>query len=142
MKKVWNGLYTAFTWVLFLLAVAMTLCFAACTQPENPGESKPQGNTVEPVQDSFSFTYKGTAETPFTIAVQEAVDANALGDVDGDGVITNLDALLLLYAINDKYNLTAEEFARADLNGDGKLWAAEALRILQYVSGVVGSVKM
>lgn len=92
--------------------------------------------------DGISFTYKGTAETPFTIAVQEAVDANALGDVDGDGVITNLDALLLLYAINDKYNLTAEEFARADLNGDGKLWAAEALRILQYVSGVVGSVKM
>jgi len=38
--------------------------------------------------------------------------------------------------------LTAEEFARADLNGDGVLWAAEALRILQYVSGVVGSVKM
>ena len=33
-----------------------------------------------------------------------------VGDVDGDGVITNLDALLLLYAINDKYNLTAEEF--------------------------------
>ena len=25
MKKVWNGLYTAFTWVLFLLAVAMML---------------------------------------------------------------------------------------------------------------------
>ena len=63
-------------------------------------------------------------------------------DADGDGIITNLDALLLLYAINDKYNLTAEEFARADLNGDGELWAAEALRILQYVSGTVGSVKM
>ena len=48
----------------------------------------------------------------------------------------------MLYAINDKYNMTAEEFARADLNGDGELWAAEALRILQYVNGVVGSVKM
>lgn len=92
--------------------------------------------------DGVSYTYKGSAENPFTVTVQEAVDANALGDVDGDGVITNLDALLLLYTINDKYNMTAEEFARADLNGDGVLWAAEALRILQYVSGVVGSVKM
>ena len=92
--------------------------------------------------DGVSYTYKGNTEAPYTIAVQEALDANALGDVDGDGVITNLDALLLLYTINDKYNMTAEEFARADLNGDGVLWAAEALRILQYVSGVVGSVKM
>ena len=92
--------------------------------------------------DGVSCTYKGTAEEPFTIMVQEAISADALGDVDGDGVITNLDALLVLYTINDKYNMTAEEFARADLNGDGELWAAEALRILQYVSGVVGSVKI
>jgi hypothetical protein len=92
--------------------------------------------------DGVSFTYKGAADAPFVIAVQEALDENSLGDVDGDGVITNLDALLLLYTINDKHNMSAEEFARADLNGDGELWAAEALRILQYVSGVVGSVKM
>lgn len=92
--------------------------------------------------DGVSFTSKGGAEGYYTVTVQEAIDANALGDVDGDGVITNLDAVLLLYTINDKYNMTEEEFARADLNGDGVLWAAEALRILQYVSGVVGSVKM
>ncbi len=92
--------------------------------------------------DGVSLTYKGAADTPYTIAVQETVDADSLGDVDGDGVITNRDALVLLYAINDKYNMSAEEFARADLNGDGELWAAEALRILQYVSGVVGSVKL
>lgn len=92
--------------------------------------------------DGVSYTYKGSEEAPYVINVQEAIGADALGDVDGDGTITNLDALLLLYQINDKYNLTAEEFARADLNGDGELWAAEALRILQYVSGVVGSVKM
>ena len=68
--------------------------------------------------------------------------ADALGDVDGDGVITNLDAVLLLYTINDKHNMTASEFARADLNGDGELWAAEALQILRYVSGEVGSVRL
>ena len=92
--------------------------------------------------DGVSHTYKGSAKSPYVITVQEAVADNALGDVNNDGMITNYDALLLLYAINDQYNLTAAEFARADLNGDGVLWAAEALRILQYVSGTVGSVKM
>lgn len=92
--------------------------------------------------DGVSSTFKGSAEEPFAVLVQEAIDENALGDVDGDGKITNLDALLVLYSINDKVNLTPEQFARADLNGDGVLQAAEALRILQYVSGVVGSLKM
>ena len=92
--------------------------------------------------DRVSSTFKGSAAQPFTVAVQESIGADALGDVNGDGVINNLDALMLLYAINDKCNLTAEQFARADLNGDGKLSAAEALRILQYVNGVVGSLKM
>jgi hypothetical protein len=92
--------------------------------------------------DGVSHTYRGSVDAPFVIQVLEAVEQSSLGDVDGDGTITNRDALILLYAINDKYNMTAEEFARADLNGDGELWAAEALRILQYVSGAVGSVTM
>lgn len=92
--------------------------------------------------DGVSYTYKGSADSPYLVSVQEKVDVNAMGDVNADGVINNLDAVLVLYAINDKYNMTAEEFARADLNGDGELWASEALRILQYVSGTVGSVVM
>ena len=90
--------------------------------------------------DGVSFTCKGTDTAPYAIAIQEAVDANALGDVNGDGKITNLDALILLQAINDLYNMTAEEFARADIDGDGELAAKEALRILHYVSGKIGSV--
>jgi hypothetical protein len=37
-------------------------------------------------------------------------------------------------------NLNAAQFERADLNGDGRLTASEALRILQYVSGAIGSL--
>jgi hypothetical protein len=92
--------------------------------------------------DGVSTTFKKSAEDPYTITVQEALDANAMGDVDGDGVVTNLDALLVLYAINDKYNMTTEQFARANLNGDNELSASEALLILQYANGVVGSLKM
>ncbi len=43
--------------IAILLAAAMMLCLAACQPtetPENPDASK------EPVQDSFTFTYKGT----------------------------------------------------------------------------------
>ena len=92
--------------------------------------------------DGVSYTYKGSAEAPFAVVVSPAVEASDLGDVDGDGAVTLRDAMVLLYAINDKYNMSAEEFARADLNGDGELWAAEALRILQYVNGTVGSLKL
>ena len=70
----------------------------------------------------------------------QAQDLSSLGDVNGDGKISNLDALMLLQAINDLVNLTAEQFERADLNADGQLTASEALRILQYVSGAAGSL--
>ncbi len=90
--------------------------------------------------DGVNYTYKGTAETPYTIFVQETVSADAMGDVNGDGVITNLDALMILKAIDDKLNLTAEQFARADLDGDGTLADTEALAILRYVSGAAGSI--
>ena len=92
--------------------------------------------------DGINITRKGSAEDPYVITVQQAVDASSRGDVNGDGKITNLDALMLLQAINDLLNLNAEQFARADLNGDGVLTAAEALRILQYVSGKVGDLNM
>ena len=90
--------------------------------------------------DGISVTYKGTADAPFTVTVQMAVDATALGDVDGDGRITNKDALMLLQAANDLLNLTEDQFMRADINGDGELSASEALRILQYVSGKVTTI--
>jgi hypothetical protein len=90
--------------------------------------------------DGISVTEKGSADAPYTVTVQLAVDATALGDVDGDGRITNKDALMLLQAANDLLNLTEDQFMRADINGDGELSASEALRILQYVSGKVTTI--
>jgi hypothetical protein len=90
--------------------------------------------------DGVSNTYKGSAENPYTVTVKLAIDQNSLGDVDGDGVITTKDALMLLQAANGLLNLTSEQFLRADINGDGELSASEALRILQYVSGKVTTI--
>ena len=90
--------------------------------------------------DGVSYTYKGNEENPYIVEVRVAVDRNSMGDVDGDGAITIKDALMVLQAANDQLNLTEEQFKRADLNEDGILSAAEALRILQYVSGKITSI--
>jgi hypothetical protein len=90
--------------------------------------------------DGISTTRRGSAQNPYHITITAGQDASSLGDVDGDGKISPLDALLLLQHINDLVNLTAEQFERADLNADGRLTASEALRILQYVSGAIGSL--
>lgn len=92
--------------------------------------------------DGVNYAYKGTAEQPYVIAVSEAVDRSALGDVNGDGQINVLDALMVLQAINDRLNLDAEQFARADLNGNKTLEAVEVLTILQYANGVIGSLTL
>ena len=92
--------------------------------------------------DGVNYAYKGTAEQPYTITVSEAVDRSALGDVNGDGQINVLDALMVLQAINDRLNLDAEQFARADLNGNKTLEAVEVLTILQYANGIIGSLTL
>ena len=90
--------------------------------------------------DGISHAYKGSAEIPYQVVVKEAISSDSYGDVDGDGVISVKDALMLLQAANDQLNLTEEEFRRADINQDGILSASEALRILQYVSGKISSI--
>ena len=92
--------------------------------------------------DGVNYAYKGTAEQPYAITVSEAVDRSALGDVNGDGQINVLDALMVLQAINDRLNLDAEQFARADLNGNKTLEAVEVLAILQYANGIIGSLTL
>ena len=92
--------------------------------------------------DGVNYAYKGTAEQPYAITVSEAVDRSALGDVNGNGQINVLDALMVLQAINDRLNLDAEQFARADLNGNKTLEAVEVLTILQYANGIIGSLTL
>ena len=90
--------------------------------------------------DGNSYTYKGSAENPYSITVQLAVSDSEKGDVDGNGTIELRDALMVLMAINDRLNLTEEQFVRANLNNDEELSADEALRILQYANGMISSV--
>ncbi|MCR4710055.1 MAG: S8 family serine peptidase [Clostridiales bacterium] len=90
--------------------------------------------------DGIEYTYKGSAEEPFFVMVQEAFSASDLGDVDGNGFVELKDAMMLLMAVNDRLNLDADQFKRADLDGNGDLSAKEALKIINYINGTISSL--
>ena len=91
--------------------------------------------------DGVNTTYSGSVEVPHVITVQEPMDQSSLGDVDDDGYVTLLDALMVLQAKNELLQLTQDQFDRGDLNGDGRLTSAEALKILMYANGQIGSLQ-
>ena len=91
--------------------------------------------------DGVNTTTSGSAGAPHKVTVQKPLDQSSLGDVDNDGAITLLDALMVLQGRNGLIQLTSDQFDRGDLNGDGQLTAAEALKILMYANGQLGSLQ-
>ena len=85
--------------------------------------------------DGFNPVQKGSEEVPYTIVVKSADSLLGKGDVDGNGVVTTKDALMLMQCLNGDLVLSDDAFKRADLDGSGKLSSAEALQILRYVNG-------
>lgn len=57
------------------------------------------------------------------------------GDVNGDGSINVLDAILLYNSVAGSESLTEEQAADGDVNGDGTANVLDAIIIYQYVSG-------
>ena len=92
--------------------------------------------------DGRNNVAKGSEEAPYQVVVKDASLISRLGDVDGDGVISAKDALMILQHIDGEVLLTDDQFRRADLNSDGELSAVEALRILQFINGKVTSLAM
>lgn len=61
------------------------------------------------------------------------------GDVNLSGDVTATDALITLYANSQLIELEQNQAKVADVNGDAKISAADALLILQYSAGVVSN---
>lgn len=59
------------------------------------------------------------------------------GDVDGDGQITAVDALMVLQSVVSNITLTQEQTVRADVNGNQMVEAIDVLAILGCVVGKV-----
>lgn len=62
-----------------------------------------------------------------------------LGDVNGDGKVSTLDALKVLQAASGRITLTPLQTQAADVNKDNGISTLDALKILQFVSGRITS---
>ena len=86
--------------------------------------------------DGVNTISNGSAETPWTVVIKDASEIAKLGDVDGDGIITTKDALMITNAINGDLIMTDSEFKRADLNGDGEINTRDARTLLRHIAGL------
>ncbi len=77
-------------------------------------------------------TYNCEKEPVDTVAIcgdVSVVDDTVVGDIDGDGMVTVLDALILVRAIvND------ETVKNGDINGDGKVGLLDVIRIMKLIA--------
>jgi hypothetical protein len=64
-----------------------------------------------------------------------------LGDVDGDGEITSVDALLAMRYALGIITLDDDQLLRADADGDGTITSVDALLIMRYAIGLISSFK-
>lgn len=65
------------------------------------------------------------------------VNANVIGDVDGNGSVSAADARLALrYAANLETSLSIAQIEAADVNGDGNVTAADARLILRAAANL------
>ena len=99
--------------------------------------------TVETDAEVTETDTAATEETVVTTTTAAAIDDNKnhgvaatlYGDVDGDGEVTAIDAVLLQKHINGMVFLSHEQMANADCVADGVLDEADVAVILQHLIG-------
>ena len=69
-------------------------------------------------------------ETISVVALEQGSNQHDMGDVNGDGSITSLDALLCVNSILELYTLQPIEFLAADIDGTGSINIYDVLFIL------------
>lgn len=83
---------------------------------------------------------KSNQKASIIVLVNSSDTSYELGDVNMDGKVTAVDAMLTLkLALID--NPTDVILGLADVNGDGKITAVDAMRILQYATGEITQFK-
>ena len=104
------------------------------TQPptEAPTEETTEAPTEAPTTAPTEATTEATTEAP-----TDAPADVAYGDVDCDGEISILDVIVLNRNLLGNGSLTEQGLANADVDGDNKPTANDALAILKYVVKVI-----
>lgn len=78
---------------------------------------------------SFSLGIQSAGDVRPVSLIEAGSNAQQSGDVDGNGVVDNRDAMLILEISQGYVTPTAEQL-QADPNGDGRLTVDDAIRIL------------
>ena len=71
------------------------------------------------------------------VAMEKLQETVAYGDVNGDGKVDIVGALMALQASAEKIELTEEQTTLADIDADGTVSAADALMILKVATGAM-----
>lgn len=85
--------------------------------------------------NATSRQYSENEQVPFTSDTTLHAVWRLYGDLDGDGIVTYRDAMMILECVDDKITLTDEQLAVFDYNGDGDIDALDAQAIMNRGSG-------
>ncbi len=77
---------------------------------------------------SYSITYGGQSKMDTGLTIKKVL----MGDVNGDGTVSESDALAIMHSIGGKITITGDYAIAADVDRDGKVDASDALAVLQY----------
>lgn len=94
-----------------------------------PGNSFSIRLTSDKRTTGYGFAIETVSVVPLS-----AGQPDLLGDVDGDGILSAYDALLVLRMAVDGPSFTDAQRAAADVNGDGSVDASDALQIMRTVA--------
>ena len=83
-----------------------------------------------------TIVYMGTTFT-YEFEVIEQDSSAQLGDVDGDGEVSVLDATAIQLHIAKLKELSDEELSRADTDGDGEVSVLDATQIQLYIAKLI-----
>lgn len=90
--------------------------------------AKAEGTAVITVQTSNG------KKTSCNITVKQKKIEYTLGDVNNDGKVNTIDAIMILQHISKKITLNEKQMLAADTSKDGRISTMDAIRILQYIS--------
>ena len=82
---------------------------------------------------TFTLKYDGDWEVEITMSVVGGI----MGDVNGDGAINAMDALVILMHVAGVSKLEGDVKRLSDVNGDGAINARDALDVLRKVAGAI-----
>ncbi len=106
-------------------------------KPEMTVEQLKQALTEVTIQDATKANKTtGNLATGWLITYKEKTyTVVVLGDINGDGKVTTVDAARSLKCAANKYELKGAYLDASDVNGDGKVTTVDAARILKVAAG-------